>query len=210
MAAFYFALFIIGVGLTAVTVLTGLAGHTFGHGHGGAADIGHGATDGSGADASHGNGGALGHLLSVLNFGTATAFLTWFGGIGFLMTAYSHVVALATVVVALTGGVVGAGLVLVFMKNVLARDQIPLRPSDFYLPGTLGRVSVRIPAKGTGEIVYAQGGGRKTAAARAADGQEIDRGTEVVVLGYARGIADVRPWDQFAEGRTAARRADHT
>jgi membrane protein implicated in regulation of membrane protease activity len=209
MAAFYLGLFIIGVGLTAVTVLTGIAGHTFGHGHGDAGDVGHGGPDGHGADSGQGSGGALGHLLSVVNFGTATAFLTWFGGIGYLMTAYSHVVALATVAVSMIGGVAGAGFVLVFMRKVLVRDQIPLRAADYYMPGTLGRVSVRIPPKGTGEIVYTQGGARKTAAARGDDGQEIGRGTEVVVLSYERGIANVRPWDQLAERRTATRPADH-
>lgn len=208
METFYLAVFIIGVGLTAVTMLTGLAGHSFGHGDAGVGDVGH-SVDGHGADSGHGSGHALAHFLSALNFGTVTAFLTWFGGIGYLMTAYSRVVALLTVGVAMVGGVVGAGLVLMFLKKVLIRDQTPLRAADFHMPGTLGRVSVRIPSRGTGEIVYTQGGSRKTAAARGAGGQEIDRGTEVVVLGYARGVAEVRPWDQLVEGRQANRPADH-
>ena len=76
-------------------------------------------------------------------------------------------------------------------------------PADYHLPGTLGRVTVGIPVGGTGEMVYAQGGGRKTAAARDADGRQIGRGTEVVVLRYERGIAYVRPWDHVAHDRAS-------
>jgi membrane protein implicated in regulation of membrane protease activity len=134
-----------------------------------------------------------------VNFGTVTAFMTWFGGVGFLLTAYSAVLALATIVIAIGCGVTGAGTVLVFMKRVLLRDQIPMRAADYYMPGTLARVTVTIPRSGSGEIVYTQGGSRKTAAARSADAQEIGKGTEVVVLRYERGTAHVRPWDQLAE-----------
>ena len=128
-----------------------------------------------------------------------TAFITWFGGIGFLLTVYSRVLAIFTVGIALVGGLAGAGAIFLFMAKVLAPDQIPLDPSDYYLPGTLGRVTVTIPEAATGEIVYTQAGSRKTAAARGAGGQAIAKGTEVVVMRYERGIAYVRPWDQVAE-----------
>lgn len=205
MANAYLACFIIGLALSVLSFLTGVAGHSFGHfgngGHGG--DFGSGASGGHGghgAHAAHGShGGDTG--VPLVNFGTATAFLTWFGGIGFLLTAYSRVLALATVGMALVGGVVGAGAIFFFMAKVLAPDQIPMDPSDYYLPGTLGRVTVTIPPEGTGEMVYTQGGSRKTVAARDAEGQGIFKGTEVVVLRYERGVAYVRPWEQVAEDR---------
>jgi membrane protein implicated in regulation of membrane protease activity len=188
MATFYFGVFVVGFALCALSFIFGAAGHWFGEGFGG-----HGG-------ASHGHGhGAHGDGLPLLNFGTATAFMTWFGGIGFLLTAYSSIVAALTVGIAIVGGVVGAGVVVFFMKEVLMRDQIPMSAADYHMPGTLARVTVTIPRDGSGEIVYTQGGSRKTAAARSADGQEIGKGTEVVVLRYERGTAHVRPWHQMAE-----------
>ncbi len=184
MATFYFGVFIVGFALSVLTFLLGAAGHGFG---------GHDAP-------GHGHGhGADGDGLPLVNFGTATAFMTWFGGVGFLLTAYSSAVAVLTIGIAMVCGVAGAAGILLFMKKVLVRDQIPMSAADYYMPGTLARVTVTIPRSGSGEIVYTQGGSRKTAAARSADGQEIGKGTEVVVLRYERGTAHVRPWDQIAE-----------
>ena len=201
MANLFLGCFIIGFALTAISFLMGFAGHGFGHG----ADIGHGA--GHGADAGGGDAGGhdgprtLFHRssgVSLVNFGTVTAFLTWFGGIGFLLTAYSRIVAVATIGVAIVGGVAGAAIIFLFMAKILAPDTIPMDPSDYHLPGTLGRVTVSIPPEGTGEMLYTQGGTRKTVGARGAEGQGIAKGTEVVVMRYERGIAHVRPWDQMA------------
>ena len=206
MANFYLGCFIVGFALTAISFLMGFAGHSFGH-HG---DLGHGADSGHGADAGDAAGDdgprTLFHRskgVSLINFGTVMAFLTWFGGIGFLLTAYSAILAAITIGIALIGGLAGAGAIFLFMAKVLAPDQIPLDPSDYYLPGTLGRVTVTIPRDGTGEMVYTQGGSRKTAGARGAEGQAIGKGTEVVVLRYERGIVYVRPWDQMAGDRPA-------
>jgi membrane protein implicated in regulation of membrane protease activity len=139
--------------------------------------------------------------MPAINFATLTAFMTWFGGIGYLMSSYSKLVAVAVVVLAGLGGLAGAGIIFVFMAKVLAPDQIPLDPADYYMPGTLGRVTVTIPEHGTGEIVYTQAGTRKTVAARAADGAGIPKGTEVVVLRYERGIVYARPWEHVAGER---------
>jgi membrane protein implicated in regulation of membrane protease activity len=198
MASFYLAMFILGFALTVISFVMGFGGHSFGHlsdpAHGG--DVGHGADAGV-ALGAHG----ASHGLPLLNFGTLTAFITWFGGIGFLLTAYSQVVGVATVVLAILGGLIGGGIIFVFMAKVLAPDQIPLDPADYHLPGTLGRVTVTIPHHGTGEVVYTQAGTRKTVAARGANHEEIAKGTEVVVLRYERGIAYARPWDQVADDR---------
>jgi hypothetical protein len=195
MAHFYLAVFIIGFALTVISFAFGIAGHSFGHG----GDLGHGGDVGHGADA-HAHGTGIG--VPVVNFGTVTAFMTWFGGIGFLLTGYSQIVAVATVMVSLVGGLVGGGLIFLFMAKVLAPDQIPMDPSDYYLPGTLGRITVTVPPSGTGEMVYTQAGTRKTVAVRGAAGESIAKGTEVVVLRYERGIAYARPWEQVADGRS--------
>ena len=51
---------------------------------------------------------------------------------------------------------------------------------------------------GTGELVYAQGGTRRVSGARAESDAAIPKGVEVVVTRYEKGIAYVRPWDEFA------------
>lgn len=190
MATFYFVVFVVGLALTVVSFASGVAGDflgdLFGDGGADAGDAGH----------SHGHG-----HVPLVNFGTVCAFMTWFGGIGYLLTAYSVLVGLATASLAAAGGVVGAGVVFLFMAKLLATDNVPMRASDFYMPGTLGRVTVTIPAGGTGEIVYTQGGSRKTAAARGESGQAVERGVEVVVMRYERGVAYVQPWDEAAVGR---------
>lgn len=188
MAVFFLALFVIGFALTVISLVLGVGGHSFGHD----VHLGHA---GDTAHAGHGDQAAL------VNFGTITAFMTWFGGIGYLLTVYSTIVAAATIAIAAVCGLGGAAIVVVFMRKVLLRDQIPMRASDYHLPGTLGRVTVTVPAGGTGEIVYTQAGARKTAAARAETGAAIERGAEVVVLRYERGVAHVRPWDELAEDR---------
>lgn len=198
MANFYLAVFIIGFALTMISFVMGFAGHSFGH----LGDGAHGGDAGHGADAGEARGAhGASHGIPLLNFGTLTAFMTWFGGIGFLLTAYSQVVGVATVVLAIVGGLIGGGIIFVFMAKVLAPDQIPLDPADYHLPGTLGRITVTIPRNGTGEMVYTQAGTRKTVAARGAAGEQIAKGTEVVVLRYERGVAYARPWDQVDEDR---------
>src|SRR6266581_7602615 len=107
MANFYLAVFIIGFALTVISFGLGIAGHSFGH----LGDGGHGGDAGHGGDSGEVRGGGV----PILNFGTVTAFLTWFGGIGYLVTAYSQVVAVATVMVALVGGLIGGGIIFFFM-----------------------------------------------------------------------------------------------
>ena len=194
MASFYLAVFVIGFALTVITFLTGVAGHSLGH----IGDFGDGGHAGHGGD-SGATAADHGVKTPFINFGTVTAFMTWFGGIGFVVTEYSNIVAAVTVIVAVLFGFVGAGIIFVVMAKVLAPDQIPLNPADYYLPGTLGRVTVTIPPGGTGEVVYTQAGTRKSVAARAADSAQIVKGTEVVLLRYERGIAYARPWDHVAE-----------
>ena len=178
MATFYLGVFVIGFALTAISFLMGCAGHSFGH----LSDFFHGGDGGHAGGHADGHAGAGGHGHSVsvpaINFATVTAFMTWFGGIGYLVTTYSRLVAAGAMVVAALGGLVGAGIIFVFMAKVLAPDQIPMDPADYYLPGTLGHVTVTIPAQGTGEIVYTQGGTRKSVAARGERGESIAKGTE--------------------------------
>jgi hypothetical protein len=62
----------------------------------------------------------------------------------------------------------------------------------------LGRLSQPIRPGGTGEMIYSLGGTRHSCGARSVDGAAIDKGSEVIVTAYDRGIAYVRCWDDLA------------
>ena len=139
---------------------------------------------------------------SPLNVGTVTAFLTWFGGIGYLLTARTGLGLLATLGLATVGGAAGAGVVFVAVVRYLLRGQTAyLDVGDYRMQGTLARVTLPLGGERIGEIVYEQGGATRSEGARSADGSAVPRGREVVVLRYEKGIAYVEPLDQLLAER---------
>jgi membrane protein implicated in regulation of membrane protease activity len=193
-AELYLTCFLVGFALSALSVLLGgvhLNVHLPFHFHLG--HVGH-----VGHVPHAGAGGAGSTNLPAVNLGTATAFLAWFGGIGFLLTRHSHVYALAALLISIGGGLVGATLIFLLVTRVLLNYEGPMDPADYDMIGVLGRVSSRLRSGGTGEIVYSQQGSRCVVAARSDDDSEIEKDVEVVVTRYERGIAYVRRWDELA------------
>jgi membrane protein implicated in regulation of membrane protease activity len=154
------------------------AGHGMGHGHAHAA----------------GNGGEVSFFIPV----TTAAFLAWFGGTGYLLSRFSSVWFTLGFLLALASGLIGAGIVFLFLSRVLTSKEENLDPADFDMVGVLGKLSMPIRAGGTGEITYSQAGTRRACGARAEDGSAIAKGTEVVVTRYEKGIAYVRLWTEMA------------
>jgi membrane protein implicated in regulation of membrane protease activity len=190
-ADFYLTCFIVGLALSVLSfVMGGLRWHiphlphAVGHGHTGRA--------------------AAGPQISPFNFMTLTAFLTWFGGMGFLISRYSSLWFLAGVLFATAVGVVGAAIIFVFMTKVLLSKDEAMDPADYEMVGVLGRICSPIREGGTGEILYSQAGTRRVCGARSDGGAAIAKGTEVVVTRYERGIAYVQPWEQLAGDEEAA------
>ena len=141
-----------------------------------------------------------GHGGSVprTNFATLMVFLAWFGGVGYLLSKGGSLGSLAILAAASAAGLVGSAIVVVFLTKVLLRHERFLDAADFEMVGVLGRVTVPIRVGGTGEIVYSQENTRRSAGARSDAGGAIERGTEVVVTRYERGLAYVRPWRELA------------
>ena len=196
-AELYLTCFLVGFALSALSVLLGgvhLHVHLPFHFH-----LGHVGSHvgGSLGRLPHGPGANSGNLPAV-NLGTVTAFLAWFGGIGFLLTRHSHVYALAALLISILGGFVGATLVFLLVTRILMHYEGPMDPADYEMVGVLGRVSSRLRSGGTGEIVYSRHGSRCSAAARSEYEREIEKNVEVVVTRYERGIAYVRRWDELA------------
>jgi len=135
----------------------------------------------------------------VLNPMTLAAFLTWFGGAGYLLLHIRHVWIVMGLLLASLAGLTGAAIVFFFVARVLLAREHDLDPFDYEMVGVLGRISVPIRAGGTGEIIFDQEGVRKPCAARSEAGELLPKGEEVVVTRYERGIAYVRRWEDFTE-----------
>jgi membrane protein implicated in regulation of membrane protease activity len=218
LSSFFLVVFIVSLGLTLITFALGSGGlHLPGVHHGGAhvdlhvhgGHVLHGGHDmhiahPDGHPAGQGRGDA-GDSLSPFNMATILAFLTWFGGAGYVLTGYFSVLAALAVALAAVVGFAGAGIVFLFLTRVLLPGQTPyLAGEDFDLTGTVGRLSAGIRAGGTGEMVYSKAGTRRVASARSEDGQPIDRGAEVVIVRAERGVAYVQTFEEFMQGEVQA------
>lgn len=188
-ADFYLICFALGFAFSLLSFLLGGLHWHLPHGWGGPhVHAGHGADHGAGHGAE----------ASFFNPVTLAAFLAWFGGTGYLLTRFSSVWFTLGFVLALSSGLIGAGIVFLFLSRVLTSEAENLDPADFDMVGVLGKLSIPIRAGGTGEIIYSQAGTRRTCGARAEDGSAIAKGTEVVVTRYEKGIAYVRLWTEMA------------
>ena len=201
---FYLVCFVVGFVLAVIGFLSGTFHWPFGHGHElhlpglhAPHGLGHGVSA-HGAGAAHA-GADVGTSISPYNFATFMAFLAWFGGMGYLLTSRGNLGRLAVLAIALASGVTGAAIVFGFLTKVLLGHERELEAADFEMVGVLARVTVPIRAGGTGEIVYSQGGTRRSAGARSESSGAIARGCEVVVTRYEQGIAYVRLWEELVE-----------
>lgn len=185
----YLICFVVGIALSLLTVIGG-----FGHLHLGRLHIGHSAH-------FHGKAGlrSSSHGLSAINGFTLTAFLCWFGGAGYLLHHFGAFGAPLVLLFAVISGVAGASLLWALLFKVLLPRERVLSEEDTEMAGVIARVSDGIREQGgVGEIIYSQTGARRCAAARSEDGGAIERGTEVVVIRYERGVAHVRRWDELS------------
>jgi len=189
LADFYLFCFIVGFALSVISVLGGvlhLPGlhHAHHHGH---MRMGHGH-----------RGGAQ---VSPFNLSTITAFLAWFGAVGYLLTRFSGMWMWLGFVLALAGGILGGSIVFAFFVKVLLAHDKALDPADYDMVGVFGELTSGIREGGTGELCFSQAGIRRSNAARSEDGKAIAKGTEVVVTKYDKGIAYVRPWDDLTDSK---------
>jgi hypothetical protein len=188
-SSFYLVCFLVGFGLSALTLLAGSVHVHLPHLH-----VHHGVHLGR----AHGHAGGGSQSVSWFNFGTMAAFLAWFGGTGYLLEHYYGVWFVAALGIATLSGMGGASAVFWFLAKVLMSREEALDPADFDMVGVLGRLSIPIRQGGTGELIYSQEGTRHVTGARAENGAAIAKGVEVMVTRYEKGIAYVRPWDELS------------
>jgi membrane protein implicated in regulation of membrane protease activity len=234
-SSFFLIVFLVSLGLTLASFVLGFAGHTlpglhaFGHGaahgvHPGVhAPVGvHGgahiptATNGGvhvSANGVHAAPHVGGHVagaeegISPFNMASLLAFFTWFGGAGYILTAYFGLLTIVAAAGATVAGLIGGGIVFVVLARVLMPNQTPyLDSADYELIGTVGHLSVAIRPGGTGELIYLKAGTRRVASARSDDDTSIERGAEVVVVREERGTAYVRTFEELMEAPAEAGR----
>jgi hypothetical protein len=152
------------------------------------------------AHSQHGPSRPTRLLAPLLNASSLLAFLTWFGATGYLLRHVAGWPLLVALPPAVLAGLAAAALLGWFMTRLAAGEQV-LDPSLYQLVGQSGRVTVGIPSAGVGEIVFSMAGTRRGEAARSLNGRAIPRGTEVVIVKYARGIADVLTLDELTSPR---------
>jgi len=211
MASFFLGCFAFGLIFTVASFLLGAFGSAHLHlpglhvdgGDVGGVHAGH--FDAAGTGSGHGAGAAVDHAaghhaatISPFNVSTISAFITWFGGAGWLLARYSGLTALAVTAAASVAGLVGGGIVFVTLARFVFPRLTVMRPEDYRIEGTLGHVTSPLAAGGTGEIVYSLGGTQHVDGARSVAGEAIERGAEVVILKLEGGIAYVERWDRFA------------
>ena len=136
--------------------------------------------------------------VSPFNPPSLAAFLAWFGGTGYLLTRFSSLWVGLGLALSVASGLVGGGIIFLFLGKVLISDEETLDPADYEMVGVLGKLCVSIREGGTGELIYSQAGTRRVCGARSEDGTAIAKGTEVVVTRYEKGIAYVRLWEEMA------------
>jgi membrane protein implicated in regulation of membrane protease activity len=192
METIFLVCFAFGALFTLVSVVLGVGGHGaahIGHGHGGG-HIGH----------PHAESGDRFGGLPLLSVSSIVGALTWFGAAGYLLLRLGDWALPAVVLGALLAGGVGWYLIARFLGLVLSGER-EMDPADYRLEGTVGQVTVPIPAGGTGEVVFSKAGSRRSEAARAIGGVSIPRGSEVVITTYVDGFATVQPWSEFIAAR---------
>jgi hypothetical protein len=195
--ALFLGSFVIGFVFSVVSFAMGVAGFDF-HSH--APFVHHPQVPHAPAHAhAHAEAHAMSNDgVSPFNFATMMAFLAWFGGTGYLLTTQFRWLALPSIAVSTIAGVAGASIVFLMMSRVLWSPHENMRLADSHIIGVLGRVSQPIRQDGIGEVIYSSGGARRSCGARSADGKPIEKGAEVIVTAYERGIASVRRWEDLA------------
>ncbi|MGI9057492.1 MAG: hypothetical protein ACR2H5_02855 [Ktedonobacteraceae bacterium] len=139
-----------------------------------------------------------GSLLSFINPTSIVLFLLGFGFFGYVFHNTAHLALPFTLILAGIGGITIAAILLVALSRVFGESEANTIQDVSDRTGLLGKVSITIQDKSVGEIIYVSPGGmRKSIAARSVDGRRIERDTEVVVLNYLHGIAEVDTWEHF-------------
>jgi hypothetical protein len=160
----------------------------------------HGATHGAHHALPHGHAGSLTDIAlgTFLNPSALLVGISMFGGLGYIALHFLFWPIIFALALAVPAGLGGTALVGAFMAK-LREDAGTMLDQDYSLAGTVAQVTITIAEGQVGEIVFVMGGVRRGEGARALGGGAIPKGTEVVILGYERGLALVEPSSRLTQ-----------
>ncbi len=125
-------------------------------------------------------------------------FLLGFGFFGYTLHNTGMLALPFVLLIAGVSGFIIAGLLLIMINRLFDNRVEPVAQDVADRTGLLGRVSITVPEKGLGEIIYISPAGmRKSIPARSVDGRRIERDQEVVVVNYQSGVAEIDTWEHF-------------
>jgi hypothetical protein len=204
--------FLVGFGFFIASALLGGHGQSHAHGVGHAHSIGHAHVT------AHGHGHTAGHApahgsqsaprsgaqhvrfspFAHLNPLSIALFLLAFGFFGYFFLHFANLAVSLTLILAVGSGLAIATFLILLLNRLFANSEGSTEQDVADRTGMIGKVSITIPEKGLGEIIYTSPGGlRKSIAARGLNNQRVERDQEVVVVNYQNGVADVDTWEHF-------------
>ena len=204
--------FLFGLLFLLATVLLG----SIGHGHGMSHSVGHGTLHHvhAGGPVHHhsapthqanvrgeskGSGSSF-SLLTILNPSSVVFFLLGFGFFGYI---FHHEVGLGlslTLLLSILSGCLIAAMLITLINRLIGSTEAHTIQDVSDRTGLVGKVILTIQGNDPGEILYQSPGGlRKSIPARSFNGQRIERGEEVVVVNFNKGVAEVDTWQHFIE-----------
>jgi len=137
-------------------------------------------------------------LLTILNPTSLVFFLLGFGFFGYVFHNNTGFALPIVLVLAVICGIIIVVLLLSLLNRLLGNSEGHTIQDVSDRTGLVGKTITTIRENSLGEILYQTPGGlRKSIPARSIDGRCIERGEEVVVLNYKKGIAEVDTWDHL-------------
>ncbi|WP_281887411.1 protease [Paenibacillus sp. YYML68] len=119
--------------------------------------------------------------------------MTVLGGAGYMLTKFSSLSAFLTLALSVLIAVGTSVLIYFLYVKPMNNSERSVAFSMKELVGKIGEVSVPIPAKGCGEVVYRIGGGLTNQIAESFDGTDIASGARVVTIELRDGAVLVSP-----------------
>ncbi len=140
-------------------------------------------------------------LAGYLNPTSIALFLLGFGLFGYFFHNLTPLAASLSLLLALICGLALAATLLSLLSRLMTNVESSTEQDVVDRTGMLGKVSITVPEKGLGEIIYTSPAGmRKSIPARGLNNQRVERDQEVVVVNYQHGVAEIDTWEHFMHG----------
>jgi hypothetical protein len=158
----------------------------------------HGESSQTGTKGGNAASGQHFSLLTIVNPSSVVFFLVGFGFFGYVFHNETELGLPLTLLLSILSGCIIAGLLIMLINRLVGDSEAHTVQDVSDRTGLVGKVILTIQGNDPGEILYQSPGGlRKSIPARSVDGQRIERGQEVVVVNFQKGVAEVDTWEHF-------------